>query len=272
MLTRESASAFFEQWGYLRVSGAFEQSASLRMQDWMWQRMQQVHGIERNDQATWNVDWPAIHITKQQSGLSPARMATPAFHAAADALLGEHRWQLPDEWSGALVSFPKGGSASWSVAAEDWHWDSELAAHLGGPRYLFVFGVFSDIEPQGGGTLLLAGSHHLLHRFFTALIPARQVAKRKALREQFCRSSPYLAALTGNAPFEGDRTRYFMEEADDHGVAVQVVEITGQPGDAFLCHPSLLHAVSMNCRNVPRLMRITHARNISPLHEQESLS
>jgi ectoine hydroxylase-related dioxygenase (phytanoyl-CoA dioxygenase family) len=136
-------------------------------------------------------------------------------------------------------------------------------AHLAGPQSLFIFAVFSHIEPQGGGTLLLAGSHHLLGRFFTALTPAQQAAKRKALREQFSRSSPYLAALTGKIPFEGDRIAHFMAEADDNGVAVRVVEVTGQPGDAFVCHPSLLHAVSMNCRTVPRLMRITQTQKIS---------
>jgi hypothetical protein len=259
-----AAKELFTKWGYLRVPGAFEESDSLRMQEWMWRRIRQEHGIERDNPATWNVAWPAAQITKQQSGLSPARMATPAFHAAADAILGANAWRLPHEWSGALVSFPKQDSASWTVVADGWHWDTEdLAAHLDRPQSLFIFAVFSHIEPHGGGTLMLAGSHHLLHRFFTALTPAQQTAKRRAQCDQFCRSSPYLAALTGKVPFDRDRIAQFMTEADDNGVAVQVVEVTGQPGDAFVCHPSLLHAVSMNCRTVPRLMRITQAHTVS---------
>jgi hypothetical protein len=263
-MTTNAAEAFFTKWGYLRVPGAFEEQSSLRMQEWMWRRMHQVHGVERDNPATWNVAWPATHVTEQQSGLSPARMATPAFHTAADALLSANAWRLPQKWGGALISFPSGGGASWTVVADGWHWDSEyLAAHFDGPQSLFIFAVFSHIEPQGGGTLLLAGSHNLLQRFFTALTPAQQAAKRKALREQFHRSSPYLAALTGKAPFAGDRIAHFMAEADDNGVAVRVVEVTGQPGDAFICHPSLLHAVSVNCRTVPRLMRITQAQKLS---------
>lgn len=250
------------KWGYLHVPGAFEESDSLRMQEWMWRRMRQVHGIERDEPATWNVDWPATHVTEQQSGLSPARMATFAFHAAADAILGANTWRLPQQWSAALISFPQQDGAPWTVVADGWHWDTELAAHLDGLRSLFIFAVFSHIEAQGGGTLLLAGSHHLLHRFFTAMTPAQQAAKRKAQREQFCRSSPYLAALTGKTPFDGDRIAHFMTEADDEGVAVRVVEVTGQPGDAFICHPSLLHAVSFNCRTVPRLMRIVQAQHV----------
>ena len=54
-MTTNAAKAFFTQWGYLRVPGAFEESSSLRMQEWMWRRMRQVHGIERDNPATWNV-------------------------------------------------------------------------------------------------------------------------------------------------------------------------------------------------------------------------
>jgi len=262
-MTTNAARAFFTKWGYLHVPSAFKESDSLRMQEWMWRRMRQVHGIERDNPATWNVAWPAAHVTEQQSGLSPARMATSAFHAAADAILGANAWRLLQEWSGALISFPKQDDAAWTVVADGWHWDTDLATHLDGPRSLLIFAVFSHIEPQGGGTLLLAGSHHLLQRFFTAMTPAQQAAKRKAQREQFYRSSPYLAMLTGKAPYDGDRIAQFMAEADDNGVAVRVVEVTGQPGDAFICHPSLVHAVSSNCRTVPRLMRIAHAQKVS---------
>jgi ectoine hydroxylase-related dioxygenase (phytanoyl-CoA dioxygenase family) len=264
MMATDAATAFFMKWGYLHVPGAFEESGSLRMQEWMWRRMHQVHSIERDNPATWNVAWPATHVTEQQSGLSPARMATSAFRSAADALLGASAWRLHQEWSGALISFPKRDSTAWTIVADGWHWDAEdLAAHFDALQSLFIFAVFSHIEPQGGGTLLLAGSHHLLQRFFTALTSAQQAAKRKALREQFHRSSPYLAALTGKAAFDGDRIAHFMTESDDNGVAVRVIEVTGQPGDAFICHPSLLHAVSMNCRTVPRLMRTAHAQKVS---------
>lgn len=229
----------------------------------MWRRMRRVHGIEQDNPATWNVAWPAAHITEQQSGLSSARMATSALGAAVDALLGVNAWQLPQEWNAALISFPKGDDGLWSVVAVGWHWDTDLAAQLDDPQSLFIFGVFSAIEPQGGGTLLLGGSHHLLQRFFTAMTPTQQAAKRKQQIKLFHQSSPYLAALTGKVLYDGDRIAHFMAEADDNGVAVRVVEVTGQPGDAFICHPSLLHAVAINRRTVPRLMRMTQAQKVS---------
>ena len=251
---------FFEKWGYVRVPGAFCREASLQMQSWIWERLQTVHGMERSDPVTWDVPWPGTHITKKSCGLSPAKMATSAFTDVADSLLGLEKWSLPTAWGGALISFPCSSPEPWTVAANGWHWDTELVTHRDSPQGLFTFVVFSDLEPQGGGTLLLAGSHNLLNRFYDGMTADERGAKMKPTRDAFHRSSPYLAALTGKMASESDRIGRFMGPTeDDNDIAVQVVEITGQPGDAYLCHPALLHAVSANHRKTPRLMRITNA-------------
>ncbi len=44
-------------------------------------------------------------------------------------------------------------------------------------------------------------------------------------------------------------------DSDVDGVAVRVVELTGQAGDAVLCHPWCVHNVSPNARERPRMMR-----------------
>ncbi len=38
------------------------------------------------------------------------------------------------------------------------------------------------------------------------------------------------------------------------GVSLQVVELTGEPGDVFVTHPWLLHAPSANCGELPRMV------------------
>jgi len=40
------------------------------------------------------------------------------------------------------------------------------------------------------------------------------------------------------------------------GVTLRVVELTGEPGDMVLCHPTIVHTASPNCGTWPRLMRI----------------
>lgn len=250
----------FDQWGYVRVPGAFDREDSLRMRDWLWERLRAVHGIERDDPGTWDVPWPGTHVTEKTFGRSPERMATDAFRRVADAGLGAGAWRLPKDWSGALISFPRGDNAPWTVVSDGWHWDAEIGTHRDGPRSLFTFAVFSEIEPQGGGTLLLAGSHHLLNRFYDAMTPEERASRMKGQRSRFHRSHPYLAELTGVVPGAEDRVARYRGRVDEvDGVPVQVVEVTGEPGDAYVCHPALLHAVSMNCRAVPRLMRITTA-------------
>ena len=182
-MTADETKTFFEQWGYVRVPGAFEQAASRQMEAWLWERMGVLHAIEKTDPATWNAPWPAIHVTRVSSGLSPRRMATPAFKITADALLGPGAWELRSDWGGALISFPKPGDASWTLTANGWHWDTEVMDHHAGPQNLFLFVVFSDLEARGGGTLLLAGSHHLLNRFYARMTPTEQAGKMKPHRE-----------------------------------------------------------------------------------------
>jgi hypothetical protein len=45
-------------------------------------------------------------------------------------------------------------------------------------------------------------------------------------------------------------------DREDHtgGIAVQVTELTGQPGDVVLTHPWVLHSGSPNAGAYPRMM------------------
>jgi len=46
------------------------------------------------------------------------------------------------------------------------------------------------------------------------------------------------------------------KDSEVEGIEVRVVELTGQAGDAVLCHPWLVHAGSPNALNTARLMRV----------------
>lgn len=57
------------------------------------------------------------------------------------------------------------------------------------------------------------------------------------------------------ASVEGDRIEKFMNwSTDSEGVRLRVLETTGGPGDAILCHPFLYHTASQNHSGVPRFM------------------
>jgi hypothetical protein len=48
--------------------------------------------------------------------------------------------------------------------------------------------------------------------------------------------------------------RYMMAGADIDGVHVRVEELTGEPGDAVIMHPRLLHVMAPNSLRAPRMM------------------
>lgn len=111
----------------------------------------------------------------------------------------------------------------------------------------------ADVPPQGGGTLVVEGSHRLVVDCSNNLTEVR--ASEKKLLARFARSHPWLAELMGKTPDQGDRTRRFMGEgAVIDGVEARVVELTGEPGDAVLWHPALLHSRSHNKSGVPKFV------------------
>ena len=53
---------------------------------------------------------------------------------------------------------------------------------------------------------------------------------------------------------DDDRTARFMDQEERvDGVACQVAEMTGEPGDVWLMHPNILHNSAPNALETPRL-------------------
>ena len=143
-----------------------------------------------------------------------------------------------------------------------WHWDGDPFRFLEGNTGLFIFSFLSEIKPEGGGTLIVDGSHELVLRYHRNLSPEDQARKRKPLRLRFYKAHPWLADLTGHTGASEGRIQRLMNQTTDiDGIPVRVVELTGKPGDAVLCHPVILHARSQNRAEVPRFMRVKMIHN-----------
>jgi hypothetical protein len=244
----------FERKGYLRLPKAFAPEAAIQLQERMWTELREDFGIDRRDRRSWWQPRQSLHRAKRdplQSAVASDRLI-----GAINALLGPVRWRVPSNWGVVLVTFPNPGVGNWSLPTAGWHFDFELhrnATLLGG---LFVFTFFSVVEARGGGTLIVEGSHRLLRQFHAELSPAEQQEPHQLLRRRFLRFDPWLKALTGTGPAPDDRIAYFMQETREvRGAPVRVVELTGEPGDAVLCHPLILHAAAPNRLKVPRFMR-----------------
>jgi hypothetical protein len=120
------------------------------------------------------------------------------------------------------VTFPSPGTA-WGVPTSDWHLDSQ------------------DLDL----TMLTtpAGPH-------AASAPVRSREVKAYLRTRH----PWLRDLWQAHPQADRMYRYLTEGADVDGVPVRVEELTGEPGDAVIMHPRLLHVVAPNSLDTPRLM------------------
>ena len=60
------------------------------------------------------------------------------------------------------------------------------------------------------------------------------------------------------------RISRFMDDRDAvDGVDVRFIELTGKPGDLVVMYPWVLHNISMNVANTPRMMTSFSAFNTS---------
>ena len=246
--------ACFEKQGYVHIREAFRRANALAMQEFMWSRLKALHNIERSDRSTWSDNTNGLNKSAKASvysGIGSHRLCS-----TINQLLGPGAWQVPKSWGGFLITFPQGSRDSWELTRKNWHWDGKPSDHFKALNGLFILMLFSHIEPRGGGTLLLSGSHQLISRFVEA---GRQKQKPINLN-RFRLSHPWIAELAGmksRIKDRNERLQYFMQkDTEVDGVSVRVIEVTGEPGDVFLCHPSIFHAASFNHSDVPRFMRV----------------
>ena len=130
----------------------------------------------------------------------------------------------------------------WEVPRSIWHLDMPRSAAMGAPGpEMFTF--VNKVEPKGGGTLVLAGSHHLLND--VEYLSSKNVKRR-------LKRHTYFRELTGKGV--DDRSRFMEEVGNIDNVPVKVVELTGDPGDVYFVDLRLLHSLGANTSDQPRMM------------------
>lgn len=128
-----------------------------------------------------------------------------------------------------LLSFPH--KTDWSLKHLNWHLD------LTPPKIdqipgVQVFLLIDDVQPQGGATLALAGSHKLHY-----------VSHEHSAHEVLARKSDF-----GLAPEKYLKPQVIV------GTRVQIVEMSGRAGDVYLMDLRVLHSPSINTRRNIRMM------------------
>jgi len=256
MLTPEQLDEF-RRFGILRVPGAVSSRVANAMCDSVWEMLARRYRIRRDYPETWKAQ--RIMGTKERpDAITFAQIVNPTLRAVLDQILAPAQWECDQHWGSLLVSFPGAypeAPDGWNVGHQGWHFDAPLVRALPDLYGVRIFTCLADVEPQGGATLVVAGSGRLAR----ALANARAVAKLRSadIRKGLMRRYEWINELCS---YDGatDRVERFMKKStmlDD--VEVRVVEMTGQPGDVYLMHPVTMHAGSPNCLATPRIVLST---------------
>jgi len=239
----------FSRRGVLRMAGLLSPSAVRRARDFVLRRMEQL-GLWKD--GAWRLDdrprpkWPDSGLkTSKAVGNKHAELEAlveePALRAAVDALLGGRPFDRKMHPRPQLL-FTLPNIDAW-VLPPGWHVDAPRLAS-GAPPGVQLFACLDHVAPRGGGTLVIAGSHLLLndHRH----IRARDL-RRELSHEAFFRP------IWGRQPLSWEDDRPLPSGAVGD-VALQVMELTGAPGDAYLVDLRVLHSGAPNAADRPRMM------------------
>lgn len=252
MLTAEQHTEFDER-GIVRLHDVFSNEDASRMRTVVWSELEHRYGALEHDPSTWT---PGSAHGMKTSRKSPAfaPIGAPALFDAIDELLGAGSWKPPAHWGQVMVTFPE-PHEQWVVPSKQWHADWAFTSEAELLFGLKVFAFFGDVAPQGGGTLVVTGSHRIVERF----VPMTSVELRsdyRACRQQLMQHDPWLRALARADDPDPDRNERFMAaDHDADGVPVRVVELTGHPGEVVIAHPWILHHAASNVTSYPRMMR-----------------
>lgn len=233
---------------------AFSTEDAVAMEQVLWQRLEK-YGVLREDRSTWvNILAGGLSQRARQHRLFREAI-TAEFRQAVDQLLGEG-WRRPKDWGSLLFSFPEVDPRPWDVATSMFHWHMDPLQNIDRVRSLICFSFLSQVLPEGGGTLLVEGSHHVVSKYFAELTPELHAQKSKVKRLRFYQYHPWLKELTTGKDLDNRSDRFMADPTDVFGYPLRVVELTGEPGEVFITNASAVHATSRNCADRPRFMRV----------------
>jgi phytanoyl-CoA dioxygenase PhyH len=232
----------------MRVRSVFSRDKAAAMRSAAWRALANI-GISESDPSTWIKERPE-HLQQLKADPAFRAVGNARLLAAIDAVLEGQAYERPKNWGALFLAFPS--MHPWNVPSRGWHADANYLSALSPPAGVRTHALLGDVAPRAGGTLIISGSHRLVHKHFTDNPPpagARGADYRKLLLRH-----PYIRDLHT----EGDATERaarFMRSAETHdGIPLQVVENTGTAGDVILLHPLVLHVATSNNGNSPRFL------------------
>jgi hypothetical protein len=223
----------FVELGFCVLHGAFSRQQAAAAADCVWRRMAEKAGIHRSDHSTWP---PSYDIEEHLNNPEVLACFSDSVAIAVEQLVGAGRWCGERRWGLWPVNFSYGADLPYDYPTTSWHVDGNWFRHsIDCPNQgLLIIGLFTDIKPRWGGTILALGSHKQ-----TARVLAQHphgICHLDLFRE-------VLSEPLGN-----------------------FYEITGQAGDVVLAHPFMFHSRGYKHEGPPRIISNTEAGLLTPMN------
>lgn len=255
VFTDEQRQAF-ETVGYVHLPAAVPADAVAAMRESAWDLLAR-QGITRDDPATWRVSWTAqsgagyVQKMKGMSSGGHAPERSREIVAALDAVFPPGERDHKSDWGQPLLTRPV-DAPQWLVPRNIWHFDHSYN-ESGVIEGVNVFLLVDDIEPRGGGTVVVRNSPVLMDRLVGSGV---RFAKLGDQNKRFLRINSWTRGLKVRVEdWSVDRNETYLRETVVDGVPLRVDELCGSAGDVYFCHPALAHAPSMNVSDRIRFMR-----------------
>jgi len=239
----------FEATGVVRLRSAFTADQAAAMRNAIWQHAERQAGLRPADHSSW-AGSPVLNWQELSRDLVFKPLVdNQAVRTALDVIYGAGGWRRPRPGAQILFSLPE--PDPW-VLPDSWHMDCGFDHATWPAPSVKLFAFVGEVGPRGGGTMVIPGTHRLVDRYREAL-PAPVGAGRQNWLA-FMRHHPWLARLLDGADLPDHGRPLVGETAEIDGVPVQVVELTGSPGDVVLTHLHIFHTRSPDTATAPRLM------------------
>ncbi|KAI2639556.1 hypothetical protein GGS26DRAFT_540669 [Hypomontagnella submonticulosa] len=237
-LTQEQKD-FFLAHGYLKLSNCFTQEQAADVTEGVWTRL----GMSPTDKSTW---------TKERTNMPSHRdfdvaEFAPKVWAAICELCGGEDRIAPDSrnWRDSLIvnlgTAEGEGRPVPPRELTNWHVDGDFFVHyLDSPEQaLLVIPLFTDIIPEGGGTIICPKG-------------IDKVARQ--LYEHPEGVSPRMVPRA-HPDFKKEKNlEWYMDIARNCEDDADFVEATGVVGDVYLLHPLMMHSATSNARRAVRII------------------
>lgn len=217
VLTQTHIDQFLER-GWCAVEDCFSPDVAAKL----CSRWMEEQGLDPARPLEWG-------FVKMHRGLKERLVAkdfAPKAYAAAEDLVGGDNIETWT-WGGFIVNVSLHRDQPWAMPKLDqgWHIDGDFFQHFLDSREqgLLSLQVFSDVEPQGGATVVSEGSYQpicrMLKDYLEGLDPHQVVVEAKKV-----------------VPFNAQR------------------EACAKAGTVIFLHPFMLHASSPNVKGPPRFI------------------